>query len=197
MRPQLPRRTALLISALTLLAACSREPEPPAPIAAAATTPDAAADMPPMQPRPDNLGPSVKWPAESPRYQQVRREAYREGVDFENTVKQDSSLLSRQQRYRVTLVQVPDHKVLGTESWLIRITTPDGKPVAGASINVMGGMPEHGHGLPSQPAVQAGAGNGEYRIEGLSFNMPGWWEVSLYISHQKRDDTVTFNLIAG
>lgn len=197
MSAQFPHRIALLLSVLTLLAACSREPEPSAPVTAAATADAATTDMPPMQPRPDNLGPSVKWPAESPRYQQVRREAYREGVDFENTVKQDSSLLSRQQRYRVTLVQVPQHRVMQAESWLIRIATPDGTPVTGASVNVMGGMPEHGHGLPSQPAVQAGTGNGEYRIEGLSFNMPGWWEVSLYISHQKRDDTVTFNLIAG
>lgn len=185
----------LTLAGVILTTACSREPAPaPATPAKAAS---AEPDMPPMQPRPDNLGPSVKWPAESGRYQQIRREAYREGVDFENTVKQSRDQLSRQQRYRVTLVQAPRHQVMREESWLIRITTPDGKPVDGASLNVMGGMPEHGHGLPSQPAVSAGDRPGEYRVEGLSFSMPGWWEVSFYISQNRRDDSVTFNLIAG
>lgn len=194
--PIVRKHSALALASLILISACSREPEPAAP-AATATAAVPEADIPPMQPRPDNLGPSVKWPAESARYQQIRRQAYREGVDFEKTVKQDRSQLSRQQRYQVTLVQVPAHQVMHEESWLIRITTPDGKPVSGASIHVMGGMPEHGHGLPSQPAVSADNRAGDYRIEGLSFSMPGWWEVSFYISQQKRDDSVTFNLIAG
>lgn len=177
----------------SLLAACSEAPAPVAAPAAAKADPV----MPPMQPRPDNLGPSVKWPAESPRYQQIRREAYREGLDFEATVNQDSVQLGRQQRYRVTLVTVPGHKLQQQESWLIRVTTAAGAPVEGASIHVMGGMPEHGHGLPTQPDVRVGGKPGEYRIDGLSFNMPGWWEVSLYIAHRKVDDTVTFNIVAG
>ncbi len=187
------RHLTLCIS-LVLLAACSREPAPATPAKPPAV---AEADIPPMQPRPDNLGPSVKWPAESPRYQQIRREAYREGVDFEHTVKQERSQLSRQKHYQVTLVQVPRHQVMQEESWLIRVTTADGNAVDDASINVMGGMPEHGHGLPSQPAVSRAQAPGEYRVEGLSFSMPGWWEVSFYIARQHLDDTVTFNLIAG
>lgn len=183
----------LAFTLIGLLTACDREPAPQPPAPAVADK-----DIPPMQPRPDNLGPSVKWPAESPRYQQIRREAYREGVDFENTVKEERDLRSRQERYRVSVLDAPaKHRILHDTTWLVRVTTPDGKPVSGASIHVMGGMPEHGHGLPSQPAVSSAERPGEYRITGLNFNMAGWWEVSLYIAHEKRDDSVTFNLIAN
>ena len=37
-------------------------------------------------------------------------------------------------------------------SWLMELTDANG-PVAGAEITVQGGMPEHDHGLPTQPLV--------------------------------------------
>ena len=69
-----------------------------------------------------------------------------------------------------------------------------GRPVEGARIAVDGGMPEHGHGLPTQPRVQGSLGGGMYDIEGLRFSMGGWWEVKLAIDSPLGADRVTFNL---
>jgi hypothetical protein len=69
-----------------------------------------------------------------------------------------------------------------------------GRAVDGATITVDGGMPEHGHGLPTKPRVTKNAGNGMYVIEGVRFNMGGWWEFRLAIAGNAGADTVTFNL---
>jgi cytochrome c peroxidase len=76
----------------------------------------------------------------------------------------------------------------------VRITDADGRPVEGAAIAVDGGMPEHGHGLPTQPRVRRALGGGLYEIEGLRFNMGGWWELKLSIESGAGSDRVTFNL---
>ena len=69
-----------------------------------------------------------------------------------------------------------------------------GRPVENARISVDGGMPEHGHGLPTQPQVQRSPGAGMYDIEGLRFSMGGWWELKLAIDAPQGPDRVTFNL---
>lgn len=79
--------------------------------------------------------------------------------------------------------------------WVIRITTPQGTPVDGAAISVDGGMPQHGHGLPTAPKVSAQLGEGRYRVEGMKFNMPGWWVVNFAVEGPAGSDTVTFNLV--
>jgi hypothetical protein len=58
-------------------------------------------------------------------------------------------------------------------AWKVRVTGPDGRP-AELSVAVRGGMPAHGHGLPSTPAVRR-VGPGNFLVEGLLFNMPGEW----------------------
>lgn len=70
----------------------------------------------------------------------------------------------------------------------------DGRGVDAAQISVDGGMPEHGHGLPTRPRVTSNIGDGIYEIEGVRFNMGGWWEFKLAISGSRGTDTVTFNL---
>ena len=69
-----------------------------------------------------------------------------------------------------------------------------GVAVPDATITVDGGMPEHGHGLPTHPRVTRNLGNGWYEVSGLRFNMGGWWEVKLVVSGPAGTDTVTFNL---
>lgn len=79
-------------------------------------------------------------------------------------------------------------------TWTLTVTTPDGAPVENAEILVDGGMPQHGHGLPTSPQVTEYLGNGEYRVEGLRFQMTGWWEVKFNISAGGQSDSITFNL---
>jgi hypothetical protein len=80
-------------------------------------------------------------------------------------------------------------------SWIVTVTTPDGAPVEEATIAVDGGMPQHGHGLPTAPAMTGALGDGRYRIEGVRFNMSGWWELKLAIAADGASDDVTFNLV--
>jgi hypothetical protein len=56
-------------------------------------------------------------------------------------------------------------------------------------------MPEHGHGLPTQPEVTKGMGDGDYIVQGIKFSMPGWWVITFKVKAQDMDDTVTFNLV--
>ena len=74
------------------------------------------------------------------------------------------------------------------------ITDRDGHPVDGAAIAIDGGMPQHGHGLPTKPRVSRALGGGTYEIEGVRFNMGGWWEFKLQITSPAGTDIVTFNL---
>lgn len=73
------------------------------------------------------------------------------------------------------------------QSWVLQIRDGDGKPQGPTQILIDGGMPSHGHGLPTSPQVTAYLGDGRFRIEGLEFNMPGQWVlVASVISPQSR-----------
>jgi hypothetical protein len=76
----------------------------------------------------------------------------------------------------------------------VAITDAAGVPMDGATIQIDGGMPQHGHGLPTRPRMTRALGNGLYEIEGVRFNMGGWWEFKLAIDAASGSDVVTFNL---
>ncbi len=79
-------------------------------------------------------------------------------------------------------------------AWEVRVTSPAGAPVVHADIEVDGGMPQHGHGLPTQPRVTRELGDGRYLVEGMKFSMTGWWELKLNVrSAGGGADRVTFN----
>ena len=80
-------------------------------------------------------------------------------------------------------------------SWTLHVETPEGKAVENAQITVDGGMPQHGHGLPTRPQVTQDLGNGDYLVEGLKFQMIGWWEVRYTITASEQSDSITFNLV--
>lgn len=79
-------------------------------------------------------------------------------------------------------------------AWTLHLETADGKPVDGARMEVDGDMPQHGHGLPTHPVVTRSLGNGDYVVEGMKFQMGGWWQVYLDIEAAGRHDKATFNL---
>ncbi|MRX31588.1 auxin-binding protein [Aminobacter sp. MDW-2] len=80
-------------------------------------------------------------------------------------------------------------------AWVVTVKTRQGAPVEGAAISVGGGMPEHAHGLPTSPEATAYLGDGRYRIEGMKFSMPGWWQLKLGVSAPAGTDEATFNLV--
>jgi hypothetical protein len=80
-------------------------------------------------------------------------------------------------------------------SWTINVATSTGAPVRQARIAVDGGMPQHGHGLPTRPRVTRELGDGNYLLEGMKFSMTGWWEIKLAIDAAEGADKITFNTV--
>lgn len=80
-------------------------------------------------------------------------------------------------------------------SWHVRVTSAQGRPLHHARITVDGGMPQHGHGLPTHPKVTRELEDGTYLLEGMKFSMAGWWQIKLTIEAGGVDDTVTFNTV--
>ena len=80
--------------------------------------------------------------------------------------------------------------------WTVHLTGADGAPVTGASLAVDGGMPEHHHGLPTAPRVEAAATPGDYVIKGMKFSMTGWWVLKVDVTAPDgRTDRATFNIV--
>ena len=77
-------------------------------------------------------------------------------------------------------------------SWTLHLQTADGAPVEGATITVSGSMPAHSHGMPTNPQVPADLGGGNYRVEGIQFQMGGEWEVIFNITAGAVTDAVVF-----
>ena len=55
-------------------------------------------------------------------------------------------------------------------------------------------MPQHGHGLPTKPQVTRELGNGDHLVEGMKFNMGGWWVVKFRVNAMAGSDSLVFNL---
>ncbi|HSL30365.1 MAG TPA: FixH family protein [Anaerolineales bacterium] len=86
---------------------------------------------------------------------------------------------------------IPVNKI---HTWTLHVETPDGAIVENAEITLDGDMPEHGHGLPTRPEVTRYLGNGDYLVEGLKFQMTGWWVMDFDITANGETDRVRFNL---
>jgi hypothetical protein len=109
--------------------------------------------------------------------------------------------LSKNKIFRVSIApRSGPARINVMHAWVLTLaTSDDGKPVEDATIAVNGGMPMHGHGLPTAPRVTRHLGGGKYLVEGMKFSMTGWWQLVFTISERKGDtvkaDTVTFNLM--
>lgn len=82
-------------------------------------------------------------------------------------------------------------------TWTLHVANSAGEPVDNATVSVDGGMPEHNHGMPTQPIVTP-LGSGDYRAEGMKFQMPGWWTVTVTVTDTvgaAQPDSATFNLL--
>jgi hypothetical protein len=97
--------------------------------------------------------------------------------------------------YRISFTSALDPIAINElHSWTVRVETADGQPVDDAQITVDGGMPGHGHGLPTQPQVTQNLGNGDYLLEGVRFQMPGAWVMRFDVAADGQSDGATFEL---
>ena len=96
--------------------------------------------------------------------------------------------------YTATLEPREPLRLRQLQTVAVLVVDAAGRPVEDASFSIQGGMPEHRHGLPTQPRVTRSLGGGVYEIEGVRFSMGGWWELRLAIDSPAGADSVTFNL---
>lgn len=79
-------------------------------------------------------------------------------------------------------------------SWTLHLETNDGIPVENAKVFIFGGMPMHNHEFPTIPKVKEYLGNGDYRVEGVKFNMIGHWEMHFNIDRDGKSDRVVYKI---
>ncbi len=144
------------------------------------------------------MTPQGQLAAQVPQYQPLIREHTGETT---NAVDQTVPALStaRKSNRGVFIVSVRsdlDPVVINQfHRWIVHVETSDGQPVEDAVIELSGGMPAHDHEMPSVPEVTGNQGNGDYLIEGMTFHMPGLWQMMLYITSGSTSDTVILDLI--
>lgn len=98
---------------------------------------------------------------------------------------------SEQGYYRVALYPVDGHApVAKLHNWIIHVETADGSTFVPSQLVVNGGMPGHGHGLPSTPRVTRYLETGDFLIEGMKFNMGGTWQLIVGLTGPAGPDQV-------
>lgn len=111
------------------------------------------------------------------------------GLDFSTTRLSENGLFRVSYASSQNLVPVNQ-----MHQWTLHVETADGQLVENANITVDGDMPEHGHGLPTRPQVTDYLGNGDYLVEGVKFQMGGWWVMDFTITANEQTDAVRFNM---
>jgi hypothetical protein len=82
-------------------------------------------------------------------------------------------------------------------SWKLLLEDKNGAIIENAEIVVSPDMPEHLHGMLTTAEVYELDEPGMYRVDGMKFHMPGWWEVTIDVTTPKTRDLVRFQLIIG
>jgi len=85
-------------------------------------------------------------------------------------------------------------------SWTLHVENIQGAEIDKLKLFVFGGMPMHRHGFPTKPLISQHLGNGDFRIDGIKFNMAGHWELRFNITekgqapNQSRNDRAVFKV---
>jgi hypothetical protein len=111
-------------------------------------------------------------------------------LDYSTTRSSDKGLYNVS--YTASNWTVPVNQM---HQWTLHLETKDGQPVENAVISVDGDMPQHGHGLPTRPRVTKYLGNGDYLVDGMKFQMGGWWLMDFTITSNGQTDAVHFNMM--
>jgi hypothetical protein len=105
------------------------------------------------------------------------------------------SWLTRSGYYRVSYSSMLEPLTINQiHNWVFHVEYADGGVVNDATVSVTGGMPEHNHGLPTDPRMTQSLGDGDYVLEGMRFHMSGYWELTVTIVAGGRRDTVIIPL---
>ena len=119
-----------------------------------------------------------------------RRSNVSSDLDYSTTRESENGLY--RVSYTASTGTIPVNQM---HEWTLHVENADGNPVDDATIVVDGDMPAHGHGLPTSPRVTQYLGNGDYRVEGVKFQMGGDWLMDFTITANGQTDIVHFNML--
>lgn len=74
----------------------------------------------------------------------------------------------------------------------LALSEKTGSPINVGLVVIKGGMPTHGHGLPTSPQAHFDDMTGHYIIKGLKFSMPGPWVLDAQFKHRKTVHSLRF-----
>ncbi|MCY7295839.1 hypothetical protein [Alteromonas sp. a30] len=77
------------------------------------------------------------------------------------------------------------------QHWDVEVAQIDGEAFSEVEMVFDGGMPSHGHGMPTTPKVMKQT-DSVFVIKGIKFSMPGVWE--LYFDIKRGDTNVRLTL---
>lgn len=103
--------------------------------------------------------------------------------------------VSREGHFRISVspaegeIPLRDH-----HDWVLDVWDANSNPLELDGLSITGGMPGHGHGLPSQPRVSEYLGEGRYRLTGFMFNMHGDWILRFHLVRQGVQDVADLEL---
>ena len=97
-------------------------------------------------------------------------------------------------RYQATLECGTPPETGAFQDCRITFETINGDAANLQLAQVEGGMPAHGHGLPTMPLLRLQT-KGDYRIDGLKYNMPGAWLLGFKIHGELGQDQIVFDFV--
>lgn len=110
-----------------------------------------------------------------------------------------STVLSASSRYSVTIKPEGSTIPIGAvHRWLISIEDREnGQKIKPIGLRIDGGMPAHGHGLPTAPKASEYDETRGWLIDGVKFNMAGLWQLTVKFQTNEIWDTATVKIAVG
>lgn len=97
--------------------------------------------------------------------------------------------------YRLALAPRDGPALIGEfQDWVVEVRDAGGVAQHPVRVFIDGGMPEHGHGLPTRPQVGEHLGDGRYLVEGMRFNMAGTWVMQISVEGPAGRDSARLEL---
>jgi len=105
-------------------------------------------------------------------------------------------------KYQVELSLTPEPPVMG-ELFRVdaHVTHPDGTPLDAGKVKLNALMPQHGHGMATEPQMDPGQcteekkcthPDGKYWAEGFKFHMGGAWTITVEVEGPLGPDSTSF-----
>jgi len=108
---------------------------------------------------------------------------------FEKTVDSERGIYKL--HFSTDYNQIPIRQM---HTWRVRVSDAQGEAFIPGNIAIDGGMPSHGHGLPSEPKFTHYLGDGELQLDGILFNMLGTWELRVTLIGPVGMDTAILSI---